>query len=123
MGEEVEEETGLRSEVEKTSVSKEEVVEQEEINLEDPKNTIFITKRNGKQEPIDLEKIHRVIFWASEDLDVSPSQVELNSQIQFYDGITTEEIHETMIKAAADLISTESPDYQYLAARLLIFHL
>ena len=123
MGEEVEEETGLRSEVEKTSVSKEEVAEQEEINLEDPKNTIFITKRNGKQEPIDLEKIHRVIFWASEGLDVSPSQVELNSHIQFYDGITTEEIHETMIKAAADLISTESPDYQYLAARLLIFHL
>ena len=123
MGEKVEEETGLRSEVEKTSVNKAEVTEQEEINLEDPKNTIFITKRNGKQEPIDLEKIHRVIFWASEGLDVSPSQVELNSHIQFYDGITTEEIHETMIKAAADLISTESPDYQYLAARLLIFHL
>ena len=74
----MEEETGLRSEVEKTSISKEEVAEQEEINLEDPKNTIFITKRNGKQEPIDLEKIHRVIFWASEGLDVSPSQVELN---------------------------------------------
>ena len=105
MGEEVEEETGLRSEVEKTSVSKEEVVEQKEINLEDPKNTIFITKRNGKQEPIDLEKIHRVIFWASEDLDVSPSQVELNSHIQFYVGITTEEIHEIMIKSASALIS------------------
>ena len=119
----MEEETGLRSEVEKTSLNKEEIAEQEEINLDDPKNTIFITKRNGKQEPIDLEKIHRVIFWASENLDVSPSQVELNSQIQFYNGITTEEIHETMIKAAADLISTESPDYQYLAARLLIFHL
>ena len=119
----MEEETGLRSEVEKTSLNKEEVTQQEEINLDDPKNTIFITKRNGKQEPIDLEKIHRVIFWASENLDVSPSQVELNSQIQFYNGITTEEIHETMIKAAADLISTESPDYQYLAARLLIFHL
>ena len=100
----MEEETGLRSEVEKTSLNKEEVAQQEEINLDDPKNTIFITKRNGKQEPIDLEKIHRVIFWASENLDVSPSQVELNSQIQFYNGITTEEIHETMIKAAADLI-------------------
>ena len=97
----MEEETGLRSEVEKTSLNKEEVTQQEEINLDDPKNTIFITKRNGKQEPIDLEKIHRVIFWASENLDVSPSQVELNSQIQFYNGITTEEIHETMIKAAA----------------------
>ena len=74
----MEEETGLRSEVEKTSLNKEEVNHQEEINLDDPKNTIFITKRNGKQEPIDLEKIHRVIFWASENLDVSPSQVELN---------------------------------------------
>ena len=115
--------SGLRNEVEKTELNKEELTEQKEINLNDPKNTIFITKRNGKQEPIDLEKIHRVIFWASENLDVSPSQVELNSQIQFYNGITTEEIHETMIKAAADLISTESPDYQYLAARLLIFHL
>ena len=110
--------------MEKTSLNKEEIEEQKKlIDLEDPKNTIFITKRNGKQEPIDLEKIHRVIFWASENLDVSPSQVELNAQIQFYNGITTEEIHETMIKAAADLISTESPDYQYLAARLLIFHL
>ena len=58
----MEEETGLRSEVEKTSLNKEEVTQQEEINLDDPKNTIFITKRNGKQEPIDLEKIHRVIF-------------------------------------------------------------
>ena len=123
MGEEVEEETRIRSEEEKKRGREEEVVEQEAINLEYPKNTIFIKKRNGKQEPIDLENIHSVIFWASEDLDVSPSQVELNSLIQFYDGITTEEIHETMIKAAADLISTESPDYQYLAARLLIFHL
>jgi hypothetical protein len=58
----VEEETGLRSEVEKTSLNEEKVIQQEEINLDDPKNTIFITKRNGKQEPIDLEKIHRVIF-------------------------------------------------------------
>ena len=57
----MEEETGLRSEVEKTSLNKEEATQQDEINLDDPKNTIFITKRNGKQEPIDLEKIHRVI--------------------------------------------------------------
>ena len=84
--------------------TEEAVVEKKTINLDDPRNTIFITKRNGKQEPIDLEKIHRVIFWASENLDVSPSQVELNAQIQFFNRITTEEIHETMIKAAADLI-------------------
>jgi len=87
-------------------------------------NNLFVTKRNGKKEPIDLEKIHQVIAWAAEGLDnVSVSQVELKSHIQFYDGIKTEDIHETIIKSAADLISEESPDYQYLSARLAIFHL
>ncbi|CAM2836477.1 class 1a ribonucleoside-diphosphate reductase subunit alpha [Vibrio rarus] len=85
---------------------------------------LTVTKRHGRKEAIDLEKIHRVITWAAEGLDnVSVSQVELKSQIQFYDGITTSDIHETMIKAAADLISEETPDYQYLAARLSVFHL
>ena len=85
---------------------------------------LFVTKRNGVKEHIDLEKIHRVITWAAEGLDdVSVSQVELKSHIQFYDGIKTEDIHETIIKAAADLISEETPDYQYLSARLAIFHL
>ncbi|MCL1623406.1 ribonucleoside-diphosphate reductase subunit alpha [Moraxella sp. Tifton1] len=85
---------------------------------------IQVTKRNGKSEPIDLEKIHKVINWAAEGLtNVSVSQVELKSHIQFYDGIATCDIHETIIKAAADLISTDTPDYQYLAARLAIFHL
>lgn len=88
------------------------------------KNNLFVTKRNGEKEPIDLEKIHRVIAWAAENLDqVSVSQVELKSHIQFYDGIKTADIHETIIKAAADLISEETPDYQYLAARLAVFHL
>ncbi|USD66376.1 class 1a ribonucleoside-diphosphate reductase subunit alpha [Vibrio sp. SCSIO 43136] len=83
-----------------------------------------VTKRDGRQEIIDLDKIHRVITWAAEGLDnVSVSQVELKSHIQFYDGITTSDIHETIIKAAADLISEETPDYQYLAARLAVFHL
>jgi len=86
--------------------------------------SILVTKRDGRKEPINLDKIHRVIAWAAESLDnVSVSQVELRSQIQFYDGIKTSNIHETMIRAAADLISQESPDYQYLAARLAIFHL
>lgn len=85
---------------------------------------LTVTKRNGRKENIDLEKIHRVIAWAAEGLDnVSVSQVELKSHIQFYDGITTSDIHETIIKSAADLISEESPDYQYLAARLSVFHL
>lgn len=85
---------------------------------------LSVSKRNGRKEPLDLDKIHRVITWAAEGLDnVSVSQVELKSHIQFYDGIRTEDIHETIIKAAADLIDKDSPDYQYLAARLAIFHL
>ena len=87
-------------------------------------NNLLVTKRDGTQEPIDLEKIHKVVSWAAKGLeDVSVSQVEIKAQIQFYNGIKTEEIHETMIKSAADLITTETPDYQYLAARLAIFHL
>ncbi|WP_028108411.1 class 1a ribonucleoside-diphosphate reductase subunit alpha [Ferrimonas futtsuensis] len=86
--------------------------------------SLLITKRSGKQEPLDLDKIHRVIYWAAQDLNnVSVSQVELASHIHFFDGMTTEAIHETIIKAAADLISEETPDYQYLAARLAVFHL
>ena len=83
-----------------------------------------VTKRNGSLEDINLDKIHQVVTWAAEGLDnVSVSQVEMRSHIQFYNGIRTDDIHETIIKAAADLISTETPDYQYLAARLAIFHL
>lgn len=87
-------------------------------------STMKVTKRDGRTEPIDLDKIHRVVDWAAKGLDnVSVSQVELRSHIQFYDGIRTGDIHETIIKSAADLISEETPDYQYLAARLAIFHL
>lgn len=85
---------------------------------------IKVAKRDGRLEPIDLEKIHKVLSWAAEGLnDISISQVELKAHIQFYDGIKTRDIHETIIKSAADLISEETPDYQYLAARLAIFHL
>lgn len=87
-------------------------------------NAIQVTKRDGRKEPINLDKIHRVLDWAAMGLDnVSVSQVELKSHIQFYDGIHTKDIHETVIKAAADLISAETPDYQYMAASLAIFHL
>ncbi|MEX2321912.1 MAG: class 1a ribonucleoside-diphosphate reductase subunit alpha [Saccharospirillum sp.] len=86
--------------------------------------TISVKKRGGRSEPLDLDKIHKVLNWAAEGLDsVSVSQVELKAQLQLHDGITTSDIHETLIKAAADLISEEYPDYQYLAARLAIFHL
>ena len=87
-------------------------------------SNLKVTKRSGERETIDLDKIHRVITWAARDLkNVSVSEVELRSHLQFFDGIPTEAIHETIIKAAADLISPESPDYQFLSARLAIFHL
>ena len=85
---------------------------------------LLVVKRSGERAPMDLEKIHKVVTWAAEGLEnVSVSQVEMRSELQMYDGIRTEDIHDTMIKAAADLISEETPDYQYLAARLAIFHL
>ena len=87
-------------------------------------NNIRITKRDGRLEVLNLDKIHRVLDWAAEGLDnVSTSQVELKTHIQFFDKMTTSDIHDTLIKSAADLISAETPDYQYLAARLAVFHL
>lgn len=87
-------------------------------------STLYVTKRDGNREPLDLDKIHKVLTWAAEGLDnVSVSEVELKAHIQFMDGITTSDIHETLIKSAADLISEFTPDYQYMAARLNIFHL
>ena len=71
---------------------------------------IKVTKRDGRLEDINLDKIHRVVTWAAEGLqNVSVSQVELKSHIQFYNGIRTDDIHETIIKAAADLISQDTP--------------
>ncbi|AZG73159.1 class 1a ribonucleoside-diphosphate reductase subunit alpha [Shewanella livingstonensis] len=87
-------------------------------------SNMTVTKRSGERESIDLDKIHRVITWAAKGLkNVSVSEVELRSHLQFFDGIPTEAIHETIIKAAADLISPEAPDYQFVAARLAVFHL
>ncbi|MCH1930934.1 ribonucleoside-diphosphate reductase subunit alpha [Shewanella sp. A25] len=87
-------------------------------------SNMTVTKRCGARETIDLDKIHRVITWAAKGLkNVSVSEVELRTHLQFFDGIPTEAIHETIIKSAADLISPESPDYQFLAARLAVFHL
>ena len=84
----------------------------------------YVIKRDGRREKLDLEKIHRVIKWACEGLSgVSVSQVEMKSHLQFTDGMKTEDIHEIIIKASADLISVENPNYQYLSARLAIFHL
>jgi ribonucleoside-diphosphate reductase alpha chain len=85
---------------------------------------ITVTKRDGAKAPLDLEKIHRVVFWATEGITgVSPSEVEIKSHIQFYNGIKTATIQETLIKSAADLITEETPNYQYVAGRLINYHL
>ena len=87
-------------------------------------NRIMVTKRDGRKESLDIEKLHKVVYWATEGLkNVSVSELELRSQIQFYDNIKTTDIQETMIKAAADLISEENPAYQYVAGRLVNYHL
>jgi len=85
---------------------------------------IQVTKRNGAKEPLDIEKLHKVVFYACEDITgVSPSEVELKSQIQFYNGVTSKEIQETLIKAAADLIDEENPNYQHVGGRLINYAL
>ena len=85
---------------------------------------IQVTKRNGSKEPLELDKIHKVVFWATEGITgVSASELEIKSQIQFYNGIKTTDIQETLIKSAADLITEETPNYQYVAGRLINYHL
>lgn len=87
-------------------------------------SNLRVTKRNGRLETLNLDKIHKVINWAAEGLNnVSVSQVELKSSIQFFDKMKTSDIHDIIIKAAADLISDKTPNYQFLAARLAIFSL
>ncbi|UYL04530.1 ribonucleoside-diphosphate reductase 1 subunit alpha [Klebsiella phage KP13-16] len=82
-----------------------------------------VVKSNGSTELFSAEKINQVIEWACEDLDVCASDIAMNAKLSIYDGISTKNIHETIIKSAADLISVEQPDYQYVAARLLMFKL
>ncbi len=85
---------------------------------------INVVKRDGHTEPLNIDKIHLVLEWACERLDnVSVSEIEIASQIQFYDNIKTSDIHETMIKSAAELISEEVPEYQYVAGRLINYQL
>lgn len=87
-------------------------------------SNIVIKKRDGSEEDLDFAKIHKVVGWACEGISgVSVSELELKSQIQFYNGMTTEEIQETLIKSAAELISETTPNYQYVASRLINFDL
>ena len=83
---------------------------------------IHIKKRDGSVEPLDINKIHFVVEEATEGLTgTSASQIEMTANIQFYDGMSTEEIQQILIKSANDLISLENPNYQYAAARLLLY--
>ena len=83
---------------------------------------IKVQKRKGKLEKLDINKIHFVVEEACNDLPgVSSSQIEMNANIQFYDGITTKGIQQILIKSANDLITLDQPNYQYAAARLLLY--
>ena len=87
-------------------------------------NGTKVKKRNGSLESLNLEKVHKMTEEACEGLaGVSASQVEINSGLQFYDGITTGEIQEILVKSASDLISLDNPNYQFVAARLLLYGL
>ena len=85
-------------------------------------NGTKVVKRNGTIQPLNLEKMHVMVEQACEGLaGVSASQVEIQSGIQFYDGISTGEIQEILIRSASDLIDLDHPNYQYVAARLLLY--
>ena len=84
---------------------------------------IKVRKRDGSETPLNLDKIHKVVEEACEGLGsgVSASQVEMNSGLQFFDGIETKDIQEILVRSASDLISLEAPNYQFVAARLLLY--
>ena len=86
-------------------------------------DNLSVRKRNGRgKESLDIEKIHSMVGFATENITgVSASHVEMNSGIQFFDGISTEDIQQILIKSANDLISLDAPNYQFVAARLLLF--
>jgi len=85
-------------------------------------NGIMIVKRDGSKEHINIDKIHKVVMHACEGLaGVSASQIEMNANLQFYDGMSTAEIQEVLVRSANDLISLDAPNYQYAAARLLSY--
>ena len=85
---------------------------------------IRVLKRDGTYEQLNLNMIHEAVDWACNGYEnVSTSDIEINSKLQLYDGISTEEIQKVMIRSAADLISEERPNYQYVAARLLLMDL
>ena len=87
-------------------------------------NGIKVTKRNGTQEPFNISKVHRVLEWATENIKgVSLSEIEMKAEFSLYNGIPTTEIHELLIRSSAELISIDTPNYQYVAAKLINYKL
>ena len=85
---------------------------------------MLVVKSDGSKVNIDLDKIHKMVHKACKGIaGVSESLVEMNSGLQFYDGITTKDIQQILVKSASDLISLESPNYQFVAARLLLYRI
>ena len=83
-----------------------------------------IVKRTGEMVPFDVERIHRVVGWAVNDIKgVTASDIEINANLQKRDGMTTVEIHNVLIDSAVNLISLQAPNYQYVASRLLSYQL
>lgn len=87
-----------------------------------PNDEIYVVKRDGEKEPLNFEKIHKVLFWATEGLkDVNVSDIEMNANLKIYDGIKSSDIHKILIESAADMISEDHPNYQYVAGKLLTY--
>ena len=85
---------------------------------------MIVKKRDGREEEFDNEKIHDVLFWATDHIKgVTVSDIEIKVAPQFFDGITSDRIHEILIHGAADMITEKTPNYQYVAANLLNFYL
>ena len=85
---------------------------------------IKVAKRDGTHQAFDLDKVHKVLEWAVEDITgVSMSEIEIKANIQLYDKIPAYDIHELLIKSAAELISEHTPNYQFVAARLISYKL
>ena len=94
------------------------------MNDGQPLMTMHVTKRDGTSQDFDLEKVHKVLEWATADISgVSISEIELKANIQLYDKIPAYDIHELLIKSAAELISEHTPNYQFVAARLVSYKL
>lgn len=92
--------------------------------MNNPVTRKIVTKRNGEKEQLDLNKVHKVLFWATDGITgVSVSDIEMKAGLHLYDGITTSDVQQILVKAAAELISLDTPNYQYVAARLAMFDL